>query len=317
MTVGIGIAVGIAIFLILAGLLASILWCTTPNRKRPDSNFGNSLLKTDAMRDSFSTTSTDLKPLKEFQKPVDYLTKSQKSFDGYYQNAEMIGIDSPYLLNSPQVQENQKQIPMMVQIAPSEQSYNPYRNTIDLDHLDTFDESELHQHQMQNRNTIDLDHLDTFDESELHQHQMQNRNTIDLDHLEPFDRSSLSLHQVGPEIYQEQEKNYRNTIYLNQANDGTESYQQPIMYRNMNQNSISNRDSVVLISGTAHQSIYSNMLFEQFSEYKSDRDSGNYRAKDYGSIYSRGSNHFPHRDSEISINFPLPPNNPPRNNNLG
>ena len=71
---------------------------------------------------------------------------------------------------------------------------------------------------------------------------MQNRNTIDLDHLETFDRSSLSLNQMGPEIYQQQEQNYRNTIYLNQANDGTEPYQQAIMYRNMNQNSISIRN---------------------------------------------------------------------------
>lgn len=173
MTIGIGIAVGVAAFLILAGLLASVVWLSTPKKSRPKSIVGNSLMKNTTFRDSISSTSSNYTiPIEKNQKtPLEYESaqfkdqnmSENKSFNESFQKGSKIGMGNPYKTTVP-VNQNDSQKFLQVPSFPVRDSmmsdisgnHSVSRNTIDLDVLSMPDEEQYESNPVYNQtqNTI-------------------------------------------------------------------------------------------------------------------------------------------------------------------
>jgi hypothetical protein len=298
LVVGFAIALGVGAFLVLAAILVSCCWCTT---KRSPSKDGNSILKSKGAKDSFSSLSSDSKPIFiPGNKPVEFEQKALPQNDEL-KYGSAIRMENPYLLSVNS--EPQYLVPEV-----------PIRGSINTDYPDNFVEST--DNRLATRDSVVSDFSDNFAEYTDTRLVYRESMVSDFSGMGLANRESMVSDFSGVDYLAPQPRESMMSVIDLGKIDVLDVYGQA--HRYPDPSAVSNRDSgFYMRNGQGAQSIYSNILQEQFSEVEfSNLDSQYSMSTDqfivHGNRDTTDSLAVTDSLNRVSFNFPQPPDSPPK-----
>jgi hypothetical protein len=332
MTIGIGIAVGVAAFLIIMGMVASCIWFAPKSKKIQSSKNGNFMPKN--RRDSTSTASTleSDATFTTYTTPSEVLIQKPAEVMQKKGAPAKIGMQNPYTVSTkiaPKTEPNQVPTPRNVM-----ESTN--RNVMDSTNRTVMEPTNRNVMESTNRNVMEptnrnlmeptnRDRADSVDLGTVNSNFNSHRKTIDLDVLD----LSIPVEEVPPkpkEYAQNQQMGYQSGGFSNRDSD---FYTRPVMAQSVYSNfqnqqlgstflmeeevpskpqeysstqpmeyksgNVANRDSGYYTRANPAQSMYSNLLRNQLSEAASRGSVMEERKpsrNNIDSVYSMSTDHF-------------------------